>query len=81
MPMPAKLGALDCFGPEQPDLETKDWTEVLWSPSHFATSCGGGRTRYCRSILGSRKPSCNFSTWFAVPYIPALKGEVLQDQG
>ena len=33
-------------------LETKYRKEVLWSPSRFALSCGGGRTRHCRSILG-----------------------------
>jgi len=55
--MPAMPGGFpQLLRPEQPDLETKYWKEVLWSSSHFAACCGGGRTRYCRSILGSRNP-------------------------
>jgi len=53
---------------------TKYCKEVLWSPWHFAASCGGGRTRYCRSILGSREPRFNLSTWLAVPYYPRPEG-------
>jgi len=60
--LPAKPGGFPrLLRPEEPGLETKDWKELLWSSSHFAVSCGGGRTRYCTSILGSRKPRFNFS--------------------
>src|SRR5215469_11968345 len=71
--MPAKPGGFPrLLRPEQPDLETKDWKEVLWSPSHFAAGCG--RTRYSRSILGRRKPRFNLSTWLAGALYPRPQG-------
>ena len=26
---------------ERPDIQKRDWMGVLWSPSYFASSCGG----------------------------------------
>src|SRR6516225_8302944 len=64
-------GVLGCNQAETPGWSA-NWTGSpvvqLWRRSH----------QDCRRILGSRKRRCNFSTWLAVPYVPALKGEVLR---
>jgi putative transposase len=36
---------------ERPDLQTRYWKGVLWSPSYFASSCGGAPISLVRQYI------------------------------
>lgn len=36
---------------ERPDIETRYWKGVLWSPSYFAASCGGAPISIVRQYI------------------------------
>ena len=35
---------------ERPAIEKKYWKEVLWSPSYFAATCGGGPIQHIEEV-------------------------------
>ena len=40
---------------ERPDMEKRYWNHVLWSPSYFASSCGGAPLRMIRQYVRQQK--------------------------
>ncbi len=36
---------------ERPDIQNRDWKGVLWSPSSFASSCGGALISSVRQYI------------------------------
>jgi len=71
-------GVSSRFRLERPDLERKDWKDVLWSPSYyFASSYGGAPLRILKEYIKQQKTPLPVT----VPYIPALKREVLRHHG
>ena len=40
---------------ERPDLARRYWQGVLWSPSYFATSCGGAPGNILKSYIKQQK--------------------------
>ena len=36
---------------QRPNIQTRDWKGVLWSPSYFASSCGGAPISIVRQYI------------------------------
>ena len=66
---------------DRPAIEKKYWKEVLCSPSYFAASRGGAPIQHTKEYIEQQKTRFNFLRRSPVPYIPALKGEVLRHDG
>ncbi len=42
---------------ERPDIQKRYWKGVLWSPSYFASSCGGAPISMVREYLERQQPA------------------------
>ena len=43
---------------ERPDLRKRYWKNVLWSPSYFASSCGGAPIGIIKQYIEQQQTSC-----------------------
>jgi putative transposase len=41
---------------QRPDIRQRYWKGVLWSPSYFASSCGGAPINIVRQYIQQQKP-------------------------
>ncbi len=57
---------------ERPDIEKCYWKGILWSPSYFASSCGGAPLGIIQQYVEQQK------TPLSGPYIPGLKSGALR---
>lgn len=61
---------------DRPDIALRYYYKgVLWTPSYFASSCGGAPISIIRQYISSSKHQVS---WKTAPYIPALKDGVLR---
>lgn len=51
---------------ERPDIEKRYWKGVLWSPSYFASSCGGAPISIVRQYIEQQPPPINPKDGYAV---------------
>ena len=45
----------DAQGQQRPDIRKRYWKGVLWSPSYFASSCGGAPISIVRQYIEQQK--------------------------
>ena len=43
---------------ERPDLQKRYWKNVLWSPSYFASSCGGAPIGIIKQYIEQQQTPC-----------------------
>ena len=43
---------------ERPDLKTRYWKNMLWSPSYFASSCGGAPIGIIKQYIEQQQTPC-----------------------
>ena len=59
---------------QRPDIRTRYWKGMLWSPSYFASSCGGAPISIVRQYIQQQKTPNDIHDCLAVGAIlPALK--------
>src|SRR5690625_4822638 len=70
---------------ERPDIQKRYWKGVLWSPSYFASSCGGAPISIVRQYIEQQQtPHSNPKTRTAAPSalsFPALNGGACRAPG